>query len=81
MGTLPGRPTAGVVLPETKSGYFRRLPWNLPQRLMGKPGSEPDCAVAAASGRGAVFEQVAQMRVRASRCCATRSGEEGITEL
>lgn len=40
MGTLPGRPAAAVVLPETKSGCFRRSLQCPPQRLMGRAGLE-----------------------------------------
>lgn len=79
MGTLPGRPTAGVLLPETKSGCFRRLPRSPRQRLMGRPGSEPDCAVAASRAGVAVFEPAGRLRVRASRF-AIGSGEDCIPE-
>lgn len=48
MGILPGRPAAAVVLPETKSGCFRRSPRCLPQGLTGRPGLEP----------GGVFEEL-----------------------
>lgn len=37
---------------------------------MGRPGSEPDCAFAAASGRVAVFEQVVQLSMCFSRFAA-----------
>lgn len=54
MGTLPGRATAAVLLPETKSGCFRGLPGNL-QRLMGETEtgrSRRLCACAPAEAAG-----------------------------
>lgn len=38
METLPGRPAAPVVLPETKSGCFRRSLQSPPPKAYGKTG-------------------------------------------